>query len=295
MKKLLVTGASGFLGAHICQQAKQTWNVGGTYYERAIANPDIALFKVDLTDFTALKQLFADFQPEAVIHTAAQSKPNFCQEHPDASYAINVTASLNIARLCSDRAIPCVFTSTDLVFDGLNPPYCESDRVSPISYYGEQKVLAERGMLECHPQTAICRMPLMFGAANGTASSFIQPFIKILKEGKELKLFTDEVRTPVSGSTAANGLLLALEKKVEGLLHLGGKESISRYQFGLLMAEVWQLPTENIKPCLQKDVPMSAPRSPNVSLNSDRAFALGYQPRSLQEQLQDLTIILSGD
>ncbi|OKH23258.1 NAD(P)-dependent oxidoreductase [Hydrococcus rivularis NIES-593] len=288
MQKLLVTGASGFLGWNLCQQARQKWDVCGTYLAHAVEIPGVTLLKVELTDFHALKQLFTDIQPVAVIHTAAQSKPNFCQEHPDESYAINVTASLNIARLCSDRAIPCVFTSTDLVFNGLNPPYRETDPVSPISYYGEQKVLAERGMLECYPKTAICRMPLMFGVASPVAGSFIQPFIEILKAGKELSLFTDEFRTPISGSTATNGLLLAIEKKVVGLLHLGGKERVSRYQFGRLLAEILELPQENIKTCQQKDVPMSAPRSPDTSLDSSKAFAIGYQPRSLREELEAL-------
>jgi dTDP-4-dehydrorhamnose reductase len=289
MKKLLVTGASGFLGWHLCRIAAQKWDVYGTYCSQALEITGVKLLKLDLTDFQALKALFCDLSPDAVIHTAAQSKPNFCQEHPEESYQINVTASLNIARLCSDIAIPCVFTSTDLVFDGLNPPYRECDRVSPISYYGEQKVLAEQGMLQCYPKTAICRMPLMFGINSPVASSFMQPFIKILKEGKKLSLFVDEFRTPVSGTTAARGLLLALEKQVEGLLHLGGKESISRYQFGCLMAEVLQLPQENIETCLQKDVPMSAPRSPNVSLDSSKAFALGYSPLSLREELMLIT------
>jgi dTDP-4-dehydrorhamnose reductase len=288
MKKLLVTGASGFLGRYVCQLAQPEWEVYGTYAAHAIAIDNVILLKVDLTDYRALKQLFADLQPSAVIHTAAQSKPNFCQDYPDESYPINVTASLNLAGQASDRAISCVFTSTDLVFNGLNPPYRENDLVSPISVYGEQKVLAEQGMLERYPKTAICRMPLMFGIAFPPASSFMQPFLKTLREGKELSLFTDEIRTPVSGSTAASGLLLALEKNVAGLLHLGGKESISRYQFGLLMAEIWQFPQKNIKNCLQKDVTMSAPRSPNVSLDSSKAFALGYQPRSLREELETL-------
>lgn len=287
MKKLLVTGASGFLGWNLCQLAKQDWKVYGTYLAHKVDIPGVILLRVELVNFLALKTLFDQINPTAVIHTAAQSKPNFCQEHPDLSHAINVTASLNIARLCGDRNIPCVFTSTDLVFDGLNPPYQETDPVSPISYYGEQKVLAEQGMLAEYPKTAICRMPLMFGVASPVASSFLQPFLKTLQEGKKLSLFVDEFRTPVSTVTASKGLLLALEK-VEGILHLGGKERISRYQFGCLIAEIWQFPQEKIETCYQKDVPMSAPRSPDVSLDSTKAFAIGYQPRSLREELTSL-------
>ncbi|NJM74234.1 MAG: NAD(P)-dependent oxidoreductase [Scytonema sp. RU_4_4] len=287
MKKLLMTGASGFLGYHLCQIAKQEWEVYGTYFSHALEIPGIKMLKVDLTDFQKLKQIFSDFQPAAVIHTAALSQPNFCQTHPEESYAINVTASCHIAGLCADDSIPCAFTSTDLVFDGLNAPYRETDPVCPVNIYGEQKVMAEQGMLERHPMTAVCRMPLMFGMETPTATSFIQSFLQTLQQGKDLNLFTDEFRTPVSGKTAAKGLLLALEK-VNGLIHLGGKERISRYDFGRLLVEIFQLPANGLKASQQKDVKMAAPRPSDVSLDSSKAFSLGYQPLSLKEELQNL-------
>lgn len=293
MKKLLVTGASGFLGWHLCQLAKPEWDVYGTYFSHIVEVPGIAMLKVDLTNFQELQRIFHQIQPDGVIHTAAQSSPNFCQTHPTESYSINVTASCNIAGLCADAAIPCVFTSTDLVFNGLNAPYQEAHPVSPVNRYGEQKVMAESGMLERYPRTTICRMPLMFGIATQTATSFIQPFIQTLKAGKELNLFTDEFRTPVSGTTAAKGLLLALAK-AQGLLHLGGKERVSRYDFGRLLVEVLQLPTIGLKSCRQADVKMAAPRPPDVSLDSSKAFALGYQPLSLYEELHQLRLVASG-
>lgn len=284
MKKLLVTGASGFLGWHVCQLAQSEWDVYGTYCSQALEIPGVTLLKVDLTVFQDLKDLFHDIQPTAVIHTAAQSKPNVCQIHPQETEVINVTVSSNIAGLCADSSRLCVFTSTDLVFDGLNPPYRESDPVCPVNDYGEQKVRAEEEMLARYPQTAICRMPLMFGRATPTASSFIQPFIQQLREGQELSLFTDEFRTPVSGTTAAKGLLLALEK-VNGRIHLGGRERVSRYEFGRLLVEVLQLPGDGLKGCRQEDVKMAAPRPKDVSLDSSLAFGLGYAPLSLREEL----------
>jgi dTDP-4-dehydrorhamnose reductase len=165
MKKLLVTGASGFLGWNLCQLAKPEWDVYGTYFSHPGEIPGVNLIKVDLRDFEEIKRIFHEIQPAAVIHMAAQSSPNFCQSHPIESHSINVTAAWNIAGLCADSSIPCVFTSTDLVFNGLNPPYRETDPVCPVSLYGEQKVIAEEGMLERYPLTAVCRMPLMFGMA----------------------------------------------------------------------------------------------------------------------------------
>ncbi|WP_104906638.1 SDR family oxidoreductase [Nostoc sp. 'Lobaria pulmonaria (5183) cyanobiont'] len=285
MKKLLITGASGFLGWHLCQFGKKEWDIYGTYLSHPLEISGMKILKANLTNFQELKRIFNDVKPEAVIHTAAHSQPNFCQINPKESHAINVIVSCNIAGLCADNSIPCAFTSTDLVFDGLNAPYRERDAVCPVNLYGEQKAIAEADMLERYPMTAVCRMPLMFGAATPTAKSFIQPFIQTLQAEKELSLFIDEFRTPVSGTTAAKGLLLALQK-VNGIIHLGGKERISRYDFGQILVEVFQLPATGLKACRQQDVKMAAPRPTDVSLDSSKAFALGYQPLSVREELE---------
>lgn len=285
--KLLVTGASGFLGWNLCQIAHSAWEIYGTTWTNTVQIPGITTVKLDLRNWEQSQQTFAQIRPDAVIHLAAASKPNYCQTHPDESYLMNVSVSEAIASWCAESAIPLVFTSTDLVFDGLNPPYHEGDRPSPICIYGEHKAIAEQRVLQRHPQAVVCRMPLMFGEASPTSGSFLQGFLQALRQGETLRLFADEYRSVTSAKTASQGLLLALEQ-APGLLHLGGKEVISRYDFGLLMAEVFDLPQELIQPCQQQDVKMSAPRPPNVTLDSSRAYSLGYNPRSLREELFDL-------
>ncbi|WP_448597274.1 SDR family oxidoreductase [Thermoleptolyngbya sp.] len=285
-KTLLITGISGFLGWHLYQATRASWTVYGTYQTRPVSFADANVRSLDLTDFAALKQAFADIRPDAVIHTAALSQPNVCQTQPDLSRRINVLASLDLAGLCADAGIPFVFTSTDLVFDGHHAPYREADPVCPVSLYGEQKAEAEAGILSRYPNAAVCRMPLMFGHAP-TAPSFLQPFLQKLRDGETLRLFTDEFRTPISGRDAAKGLLLALEK-VQGLVHLGGPERLSRYDFGLLMARAFDLSTDAICPCKQADVPMPAPRPPDVSMDSSYAFSLGYAPGGVLGELEAL-------
>jgi dTDP-4-dehydrorhamnose reductase len=286
MKKLLVTGASGFLGWTVCQMARQQWRVYGTYFSHAVNIPGVTLLKVDVREFADVQAAIAQIQPDAVIHAAAQSQPNACQTQPEDSYRINVTAVGHIADLCAEAAIPCAFTSTDLVFDGTNAPYREIDRVCPISVYGEQKVQAEQVLRDRYDRAVICRMPVMFGAVPPTASSFIQPLLAKLRRGEEIHLFSDEFRTPVSGTTAARGLLLAIERNASGILHLGGPERISRYEFGLLMAEILNFPRSLVKPIRQADVKLAAPRPADVSLESSLAIALGYQTLSLREELE---------
>jgi len=225
-------------------------------------------------------------QPDAVIHAAAQARPHACQVDPQSTFAINVETSWNLAGLCADQQIPLLYVSTDLVFDGLHPPYAESDPVSPTNIYGEQKVAAEQGMVERYPQTMIGRMPLMYGVVPH-ASSFLQPLIQNLQKGQFLQLFQDEFRTPVSGTDAAKGLLLILEKN-RGCLHLGGPERLSRYQMGEDLVRILGFPGELLVSCLQADVALSTPRPADVSLDSSQAYALGFAPHPLTQELEGL-------
>lgn len=264
----------------------EKWDVHGTVLSNPVEMRGAHIVRVDLTDFEAFKKIFNEIKPDAVIHTAASTDPNYCQEHPAGSKKINVDTAVNIAGLCADKKIPFAFTSTDLVFDGLNAPYKEGDPVCPVNIYGEQKVAAEEGILERYPSAAVCRLPLMFGEPGTAASGFFLSMIKALKEGDELHLFVDEFRTPVSGQTAARGLLLALEKAGD-LLHLGGKERISRFNFGLLMMDVLNVSEARLVRYSQQNLKMSAPRAPDLSLESSRAFSLGYDPLPLREQLKE--------
>ncbi len=287
MKKLLITGTSGFLGWNISQIAEFDWTVSGTYFAHPLTIPHITLAKVDLTLFRDLKRLFNDVKPNAVIHTAAMTDPNFCQQNRALSHNINTQVPINIAGLCSGLEIPCLFTSSDLVFDGLTPPYSEDDEPSPISFYGEQKALAEAGMKDRYPSTVICRMPLMFGDPGPVAANFIQPMVHAIQSGETINLFADEFRTPVSGRDAAKGLLIALDK-LPGIIHLGGPERISRYEFGKLLSETFRFSNARLNPCRQEDLKMPAPRPPDVSLDSSKARALGFNPKSLKEEMEAL-------
>lgn len=285
-RKLLVTGASGFLGWNVCQAAHSDWDVYGTYRTHALDIAGTTLIQTELTDLESLRSLFLTLRPDGVIHTAAQARPQICQLNPAETYAINVTVPWAIANFCAEAQIPCVLTSTDFVFDGRHAPYRELDPTNPINHYGEQKVAAEEGMLARYPATAICRMPLMYGVSP-IAPSFIQGFLKTLRSGQTLHLFTDEIRTPVSGRDAARGLLLALEK-AQGYLHLGGLERVSRYEFGRIMIEALELTEAHIRPCLQAERQFDTPRPADLSMDSRKAFELGYAPGTVREELSFL-------
>jgi len=285
MKRLLVTGVSGFLGWNVCVSARRGWDVTGIFHNHPVTINGVRTLKIDITDYKSVEALIDQIKPDALIHTAAVTDPNYCQLHPSETRRVNLDATVNIAGLCADRGITLAFTSTDLVFDGENPPYSEDDPVCPVNIYGEQKAHAEEEILKRHPDAIVCRMPLMFGSPSPAHESFIQPMIRAMREGRELRLFIDEFRTPVSADTAVRGIFLALER-VRGIIHLGGAQRISRYEFGLMLRDIMGMPDAKIKGLYQKDMPMPAPRARDVSLDSSRAFALGYNPLPLKEEIR---------
>jgi dTDP-4-dehydrorhamnose reductase len=289
MKKLLLTGASGFLGWNICREAYKSWEIFGTVFTHPVKSRGVKIVQTDLTRYREFKKLFREIGPDAVIHTAALSSPDYCQQHKAETCKINVDVPVNIAGLCADSDVPFVFTSSDLVFDGLNAPYREDDPVCPINVYGEQKVHAEQGIMKRYPGAAVCRMPLMFGDPGPAASSFFQTMLAAFRKGRELRLFQDEYRTPVSGRTAAQGLFIAMEK-MKGLIHLGGTERISRYNFGLLMMGLLGTRNARLIRCRQKDITTGAPRPPDISLDSSKAYSMGFKPLPLKCQLEELLL-----
>ncbi len=287
MRKALVTGASGFLGWNLVDALSPHWACYGTVWRHPFKDPRVRIASVDLTNFRDLKALFRETAPDAVFHTAAISDINYCENNPGDSQRINLDMSVNIAGLCGDHGIPCVFTSSDLVFDGTQAPYKENDEPFPINRYGEHKVFAEIGMRARCPDLTICRLPLMFGDAGPVACSFLQPLLKKMREGVPIPLFTDEYRTPISGADAAGGLLLALEHHAP-LWHLAGPKVLSRFEFGRAIAEIFEVPNAQLRPCLRRDVSLPAARQENVALDSSLAASYGFQAKSPQDAIADL-------
>lgn len=283
----MITGASGLLGYALCRRAVRSWDVYGVYHRGEIRVEGVTPIKVNLADSAQPAKCFREIKPQAVIHAAALSQPNDCEHRPEESEKINLKAAVGIAGLCVGPGIPLVFTSTDLVFDGQNPPYAEQDPVSPICIYGGHKAAAEKAMRKVYQDTTICRMPLMLGHAPGIDSGFLGHMVRTLREKRELKLFTDEFRTPVDTDSAAEGLLMALEKRGV-LLHLGGRQRMSRFTMGCLVADVLKADHSLLRLLRLKNLPMPAPRSPDVSLQSERAYALGYAPADFTTAMEKL-------
>lgn len=287
MKKLLITGISGFLGWHIAEHIQSDFELLGIYHKTKPYFKNINLNQLDLTDHQSVTVFLNQNKPDAILHLAANSNPNDCEQNPF-SQIINVEVTEHLAKYSATQNIPFLFTSTDLVFDGKNAPYSTTDFPNPIMIYGKQKLEAEQKVLKNYPKAIIARMPLMYGLPkNGLG--FMNAWLRNLQAGKNIYCFTDEYRTATFGGDAAQGIFALLKNNANGIFHLGGPERMSRFEFATKMAEHFGLDKNLIIPSLQKEVNMPAKRPADVSLNSNNAFTFGFLPKKLEENLAKLS------
>ena len=287
MKKILLTGASGFLGGNFCHLNADKYEIHAVVNQHGVSIPGIIEHKADITNEQTVKELMEKVKPDALIYLAALSDPNQCQLKPEQSLAINVEAAEYFATEAAALKIPALFASTDLVFDGRSAPYSEKDMPKPVNSYGLHKAIAEASVLDIYPEAVLCRFPLMFGNVYTDANSFIQPMIKKLGNKEAIPLFTDEYRSPLSARSACEGILVLLEKG-KGIYHLAGAERISRYKFGERLCHIFGLDNQLLNKSKQKDVAMPAPRPKDVSLIYQKAVLLGWQPRDLGDELTEI-------
>jgi dTDP-4-dehydrorhamnose reductase len=298
MKKILITGASGFLGWHLCHALKEDFEVHALYYRQNFDLEGQHWHRLNLLEEKKIKPFVEQLQPELIIHLAAIANANFCEEHPALSHHINVYSTITLAEVAEALEIPLMFSSTDLVFNGNGGPYAEDDFPYPLSVYGEQKLAAEEALLSDFEDTMVFRLPLLFGWGPDYSKNFFKQWVNALKNGEEITAFEDEYRTPISGAEAARGIRLAMnyfmenrhqEGSFERLFHLAGTELISRYDFANLISRLFELDDSLILTKLRADLPMAAARPKDVGLDSSLAETLlQFKALVLETQIENL-------
>ena len=225
---------------------------------------------------------------EAVAHAAALPDPDVCEREPERARACNTDAPEHLARLCRAAGVRLIVLSTDLVFGGDRAPYAEDDPARPLLTYARTKYDGEQAARAEDPGAVVVRLPLMIGRGHGPRATASESVAWALREGRPLRLFTDQHRTPVDADSVADAIERVLARpELTGTFHLGGAERVSRYDIGRRTADAFGLPRDPIAAIRQGDLPL-APRPADVSLVSRRAHELlGWRPRPLDAAIRD--------
>jgi dTDP-4-dehydrorhamnose reductase len=255
--KAWITGAGGLIGSYLVRLAPK--------YAPPFQIIPLMRADLDLTDFAAVEQRFRADPPRLVIHCAAMSKSPACQAQPAQARKINVEATAHLAALASEAEADFIFFSTDLVFDGRKGNYVESDPVNPLSIYGATKVEAE-AIVARNSRHIVVRTSLNSGASPDGRSACNQQLRAAWAEGKSVKLFHDEFRSPIPAAVTARAVWELATHPRGGLWHLAGAERLSRLQIGRLLAARHPELAVRIESCSLREYE-GAPRPADTSLN----------------------------
>jgi len=272
MDKVIVTGANGMLGSGIIKEfggKYKFYSVDKDPLEPILPNP----VQVDLTDRKKLEQIFTEIKPDLVIHCAAITNVDFCEDNPELAHKVNVEATGNLAKLCKKSNAVMIYISTDYVFDGDKGNYTESDSPSPVGVYAKTKLQGEDEVITSGAKYIIARTSI-YGWNMLKKACFVEWIINSNKEKKEVNIFTDQFSTPIFTINLAEILFELYENKNYGLFNIVGSEKISKYDFAMKIAEIFNLDKSLIKKTTIDKFPFKAKRPKDISLNIEKVKRL---------------------
>ncbi len=235
--RVLVIGASGFVGTVLFHDFAEQHEVFGTYCHTKIPE----LLFLDVTDKNAFQQVLSTVQPDVVVQPAAQPWVDFCEQQPEESYKINVQGALHGIDWCAAHQKRYVFLSTDYVFDGKKGPYTECASCNPLNVYGEHKFLVEQAIQKTLGHLGlVVRTTTVFGW-EAAGKNFVAKFIKTLQEGKPFTLPNDQYATPTYVGDISHAIIALVEAQKSGIYHAAGPEYLSRVAFAEIVADVFGL------------------------------------------------------
>jgi dTDP-4-dehydrorhamnose reductase len=290
MKRLLVTGAGGFVAGSVIRQAAGNWKVEAlSGKERPVDLPNLCWHKNDLLDPDFLERFLQEIKPDAVIHAAAVADIDFCESHKDIAEKMNAGVTVRLANLCKQTGTRMVYLSTDSVFDGERGNYSEEDRPSPVNYYAETKVRGEEAVRAMDSDWVIARLSLVVGLPTiGAGNSFLPKMLAVLESGKEVGVPGNEIRTPVDVITLGRALLELAGREETGIFHLAGNDPISRFEMAKRIAEKWGCPSSLVVRKDSDSIPGRATRPRDASLDNSKSRRLLETPMLGLDEALDL-------
>lgn len=254
--KVMLTGGKGMLGRTICR-------VLGDRFE--IVPTDLP--EADITEEEGIDRMIAEVKPDAVIHCAAATAVDKCEEAVDFAYLLNARGTANVAAACNRHGVRLIAISTDYVFEGdADRPYNEFDRPSGgNTVYGKSKFAGEELVRQLCPNHCICRISWLYGFGG---PSFVHAMLKLADGTRPvLKVVADQVGNPTSAIAVAHQLGRLLERpKLCGTFHMTCEGEASWADFA---AEIFRLAgrDQQIQPCTTEEFPRPAPRPKNSRLD----------------------------
>jgi dTDP-4-dehydrorhamnose reductase len=239
---------------------------------------------LDLTDIQGVSAAIAGSQPDVIVHSAALTDVDKCENDKDLAYRINVLGTKAVAEAAEAFGAHLIYISTDYVFDGVQGNYSEADEVRPINYYGQTKLIGEK---YC---SCVARTCVIYGSRPASGKvNFALWIINKLRARETIRIVTDQYLTPTLNTNLAEMVLEMADKRLGGIYHLAGATRISRYDFAVRLAREFGLDESLISPSKMADMKWAARRPDDSSLcTAKAALCLDHKPYEIGEAFRVL-------
>lgn len=285
---IFLTGGSGLLALNWFSSKKQDFSIYLGLNERIINLKDANIVFINFDSVDCFKNQLKIIQPTFVIHAAGLTSVEKCEYNPELAYQINVDLSKLVAIATKELNIPLVYISTDHLFNGSSLMLDENEPTCPINIYGETKAIAEKSIMKINPNALIIRTNFY---AWGTTyrKSFSDFIIESLRKKEKISLFDDVYYTPILAEKLIETVHELLQKKAKGIFNIVSDDRISKYNFGILIAEEFGLDKSLIHRSSLKDKPNLVRRPVDMSLSNKKVKdLLGRNLGTVKEHIAKL-------
>lgn len=263
MKKLLITGASGFVGSRVVERWRNDYIILAPSHT-----------ELDITDAASVERYLLEQAPQVVVHLAALSNTWYCEQHPDESYLVNVEGVCNLATAAARNGVKLILFSSDQVYNGnvesglLN----EDVTVAPENVYGRHKLEAEQRALELCPSAVALRATWMYDSERAgmpVHQNFVLNIANAIKERKPLVLPVREYRGITWVRDVAE-YLPATFTLPGGVYNYGAGNTMNTYETACCYCEM--LVGLRSGPLLQPDYERYPLHERNLAMSTEKIF-----------------------
>lgn len=252
--------------------------------DNSTPNPELQKsFQVDLKDCDKLQELVSTIKPDSVIHCAALTNVDACEDDYILARETNALATRNLIAALGPKT-RFIYLSTDSVFDGRRGDYSETDLPSPLNNYAKSKLEGE-WYVEQEMENYVIIRTNMFGFNRVKGRSFAEWIINSLSQQQNINMFTDVIFSAVSVYTLVQFIEKLLMSDFTGRLNIGVGSTISKYDFGISLAKMFGLDASLITPISVDEFEFKAKRPKNTSLNVSKAKGIFGSMPSIEEEL----------
>jgi len=267
--RAFITGGSGFFGLNFILQNISNYNFSVLQNNRKICLPNIELVHMRLDNLTSIETGLKLHSPDFVIHAAGMTSVDDCEEDPNKANFINGTLAGNLAKITHELGIKFIHISTDHLFDGTSSFLSEEVATNPINAYGFSKALGEDLVIKNNPNSLIVRCNF-FGWGPSYKASFSDFIINNLSSNTKIRLANNYYYTPSSTFGLVESINSLISRDAKGIFNVVGSEKISKYDFGLKVANIFDLPESFIEQVKYESLDLKTKRPSDMSLSDKK-------------------------